>query len=249
VPRKTALALSEALPDNFYKRFEGRGPNGELFDLCTAARRYLTDPEWQAIKTSLGSVDVDADTVTVTVNRYGKEFSLRDGLAIMAWRCGGAFLRLKFVPTAKEVAKAQDCVLELCYELKTALAHSNYNSLSPDPKPEGDPLTRLKRFPELAEPASHLEAALRAFTAELERCRKVVAAGGDGRGKGNATVHRLFWKELVDVWRANLGKDIHWGMRTNHLESFIIACSGPFFPEETTDTAVRNFVKDLPAFR
>jgi len=231
----------QALPNSFLLRREPEwGPNGE-FDLYKALSVYLTDPKREAIKTSLADVDVDADTVTVS--RKGKEFSLYDGVPLLAWHCERAILLRKIVPTSKDVADEQDAVLKLCHELSAALDDCSYNSLSPDPNSSNPPAS-LMRFPELADPAWRLEAALHAFTAELQRCLNVMATSGSGRGRANATAHRLFWKELTHLWRANLGKDVKWGMRSNRLASFIIACSRPFFPEETTDKAVGHFVED-----
>jgi hypothetical protein len=44
------------------------------------------------------------------------------------------------------------------------------------------------------------------------------------------------------VWHDNVGKETKW-QASNHLASFLIACSEPFFPEEATDPAISAFIE------
>jgi hypothetical protein len=77
----------------------------------------------------------------------------------------------------------------------------------------------------------------------LERCRNELAAMGTSRGKGNRKLHVRFWHALTRIWRDNAGNG-KWDA-SNHLAEFLIACSQPFFPEESTDTAISAYVERL----
>jgi hypothetical protein len=65
---------------------------------------------------------------------------------------------------------------------------------------------------------------------------------GTSRGKKNRTPHSQFWKELTHVWHDNVGRETKW-QASNHLASFLIACSKPFFPGEATDPAISAFIE------
>jgi hypothetical protein len=66
---------------------------------------------------------------------------------------------------------------------------------------------------------------------------------GTSRGKLNRSLHRLFWAALRRIWLDNVGDDVKW-TASGHLAKFLIACSQPFFPEETTDGAITAFIEE-----
>jgi hypothetical protein len=65
---------------------------------------------------------------------------------------------------------------------------------------------------------------------------------GTSRGKPNRKLHVRFWDVLWRIWLDNVGDDVPW-TASNHFARFLIACSQPFFPEETTDTAITAFIE------
>jgi len=111
---------------------------------------------------------------------------------------------------------------------------SKHNRISPE--------SHWLQFPCLPESERHLRADLQAYVVELERCRDELAAMGSSRGKQNRMLHRLFWDALERIWLDNVGAGVKW-YASNQFADFLIACSKPFFREETTDTAITAFIE------
>jgi hypothetical protein len=82
---------------------------------------------------------------------------------------------------------------------------------------------------------------LEMFIKELERCRDKLVAMGGRQGKNNSTAHNMFWEKLMRVWYAEVGKGIVRPQK--QPANFLLACSEPYFPEETTPKAVDTFVQ------
>jgi hypothetical protein len=182
---------------------------------------------------ALIEADQDSGAAKVGIIQHDRtEFSLRDGLPVLAWHCEGAALLRRVAPTAKGVAAKQDDVLKLCSKLMASLDDYRYNS----PSPNSD-----VRFPELEEPARLLEEALGYFIAVLKRCRNELTAMGDSRGIGNTKAHRLFWKELTRIFDAHVDNGVKY--RNQRKINFLQACSAPYCPEEATVSALTAFVE------
>jgi hypothetical protein len=194
------------------------------------AEAYLTNEQWQEIKASLNKVGVNADTVRVKTG-LGKQW-LRDGLPIIAQgRDINSRLRKAFA-TPKQLAAEQNHTIELC---KTLLARlddpCNYNRVDPD--------TGWLQFSGFADLAAHTRADLSALIAKLEHCRDELMAMGTSQGKHFQKVHVQFWKELDRVWHENVR--VRWTAKDQ--TKFLVACSMPFFPEDTTYGAINAFIE------
>jgi hypothetical protein len=194
----------------------------------------VTDQQWEKIRRSLHDVHVDADGVRLVVEKLRvmegrKEYSLRQGLPRIADGCASFSRQQQLEPTLKQVAAERLRTIELCEKLHAQLDdpenHLLYGFFAPGLA--GDQLNRIRKD-------------LATLIPELKRCRPEATATG-GRGKHNSAAHSEFWKELVDIWTANVGRDVKW--RAKHLANFLIACSEPFFPKEAADGAINAFVE------
>jgi hypothetical protein len=219
----------------------------------------LTDPEWLAIKQN-AAVGFDADTVLAHVGMSLGEMSLRAALPFIAAGCEIASsdqkgwdtrtARYNASITLQALAKEHARSIELCRELLARLGdgepdgdlgkHNRRASLG---EPCGDDPKHWLQFPRLPSWERRARAVLQEGIAELERARAEAAAMG-GRGKGNRKPHVRFWDKLWRIWLDNVDADVPW-MVSNHFADFLIACSQPFFPEDTTDIAVTGFIKGL----
>jgi hypothetical protein len=190
------------------------------------AGMLLTDKEWQKIRASFKAVGVDADRVLVELWLGKEPLPLRDGLPTIALNCDLTSHLLKALePTPKQLTAKQSHTIEICNELIAWLEDpSNYSRIDPD--------THWPvQFPRLAALTARTLGDLEALVAELKRCRGGLTAMDITRGKAISTTHSQFWKELTRVWNGNVGKDVIWS--NWHLTNFLIACSEPFFPEDT----------------
>jgi hypothetical protein len=221
----TAIATTALLATPAFAammRAPTKEPGETLFsDVC------LTDEQSRKIRKTLADVHVDADAVMVTTGLG--EWPLLEGLPFIAGDCEfAARLRLVAGPPW-QAAKTFSDTIELCNGLLVRLDDPwNYNRV--------DSGSHDLRFPHLSIVAGRARAGLKALAAELERCRATLMATS-GR-IGARDVHIRFWTELRQVWRANVRKGTN-----KRLAKFVIACSEPFFPEETTDTAVSAFIE------
>ena len=193
----------------------------------------VTEKQWQQIKAKLKAVGVNADAVRVKTGLG--EWPLRQGLPLIAEGCDINSRVRKASSTPKQLAAEQNRTIELCKALLARLDDPHhYNRVDPD--------TQWLHFPRLANLAGRSREDLSALVAELERCRDELTAMGTSQGKHFQKLHGQFWKELMSVWRDNVAKDVDW-QASSHLANFLIACSMPFFPEETTDGAISAFIE------
>jgi hypothetical protein len=200
-------------------------------------RLLLADKEWQKITASLNAVGVDADKVLV--EWLGKEpLPLRDVLPVIAFNCDlTSHLLEALEPTPKRLIAKQGHTIEICNDLIAWLGDpSNYSRIDPDTH---WPL----QFPHLAALTAQALQDLEALVAELKRCRNELTAMGVSLGKPISTAHKQFWKELMRVWDGSVSKDVIWS--NEHLTDFLIACSEPLFPEETTFGTISAFFEDF----
>jgi hypothetical protein len=51
-----------------------------------------------------------------------------------------------------------------------------------------------------------------------------------------------FWDELTRIWFDNVGEGVEWEAN-DHFAKFLIACSEPFFPEDTTNKKIDDFIR------
>jgi hypothetical protein len=65
---------------------------------------------------------------------------------------------------------------------------------------------------------------------------------GTSRGKGNRKLKVQFLKVLERIWLDNVRAGVKW-QASNQFAEFLTACSRPFFPEDTTDTAITAFIE------
>lgn len=194
----------------------------------------LTDKEWQKITASFNAVGVDADTVLVEFWSGKEPLPLRDVLPMIAFNCDlTSHLLEALEPTPKQLIAKQGRTVEICNDLIAWLDNpSNYSRVDPDTH---WPL----QFPHLATLTTRTLRDLEALVAELERCRNELTAMGICQGKPINTAHKQFWKELLRVWDGSISKDVIWSNK--HLTNFLIACSEPLFPEETTFDEINAF--------
>jgi hypothetical protein len=195
----------------------------------------FAEEDWQKIWRSCKAVDVDADSITVRIRGLpGEWLPLRQAVPLIAQGCDYTSRLQQQVLTPRELAKEQSHIIDLCSALRTRLdGPKNYNRF--------DPATHHLQFhPRIYKLAWRVQAALEEFVAELERCRNELTTMGSDRGKGNSTAHNQFWKELTHIWDAHVNKD---KQTAKYLAKFLLACSVPFFPEETTYGAVDAFVE------
>jgi hypothetical protein len=205
-----------------------------------------TDEQWAKVKTMLKNVGIDDDAVLIgpgisakqawTIRGFVDEpvrCSLRDELLYIIERCD-IDLRMAS-PTPQELAEEQDHTTGLCRDLLARLDDpARHNRISPE--------THTMQFWELPRLEDRLRADLQAYVAYLERCRDELVAEGTSRGKQNRMLHVRFWEALTRIWLDNVSDDVSW-TASGHLANFLIACSQPFFPEETTDTAITAFIE------
>ena len=201
------------------------------------------DREWDEIKKSLRNVGVDGDAVRIkTPICSDPVVALRDGLAHTAIYCDFPSHphELRKRPTPSQLAEKQGRTIDRCKELIAWLDrvdNTNRFDLDSHSRRRRWPL----QFPRLADLTLRTRAQLETFVDELERCHAELKAMGTSRGKKNRTPHNQFWKELTRVFLAIIGKNFKW--RNNHLESFLLACSKPFFPGKKMDEAIKAFVE------
>jgi hypothetical protein len=187
----------------------------------------LTDPQAQKIRKSLADVKVDADTVMVATGLG--EWPLLEGLPLIADDCELASRIRQVSGPSWQADETLSDTIDLCNRLLDRLDDPwNYNRVDPD--------THDLQFPQLSSVAGRTSDDLKALVAELERCRPML--GKIGGRRGSRDVHIRFWEKLRQVWRANVRKGTG-----KQLARFVIACSEPFFPEQTTASAVSTFIK------
>jgi hypothetical protein len=195
----------------------------------------VTDKQWQPIKASLKDVGVNADEVRVETGLG--EWPLRQALPLIAEGCHINLSVRKDSPTPKQLVAKQSRTIKLCKDLSAWLDDPcNYDRTNPD--------KHWLQFPRLAGLAARARMDLSAFVAELECCREELTAMGTSQGQHFQKLHVRFWKELKRVWDGNVGGK----RRAKHLTNFLIACSKPFFPEETTDGAINAFIERGAAY-
>jgi hypothetical protein len=209
-----------------------------------------TEEQWDKVKKILDGVGVDADAVLIDPSllphgfaREAVRWSLRDQLPFIIQRCAIDSLIQKRFPTALDLAKEQDRTIGLCRDLLARLGGDAYGE--PSKHNRLDPETHWLQFPRLSRLEDRIRTDLEAYIAELERCRNELAATGTSRGKGNRKLHVQFWDALTRIWRDNVGEGVKWD-RSNHLAKFLIACSEPFSPEDTTGGAISAYIERLP---
>jgi hypothetical protein len=195
----------------------------------------LTNKEWQKIQESFKAVGLNADTVMIKTGVGKCEWPLRYGIPLIAQCCDINSRLRKDSSTPKQLSAEQSRTIEFCRAVLARLDNPrNYNRIDPD--------THWLHFPRLTHLAARTRQDLSALIAELGRCRDELMARGTSQGKHFQKLHVQFWKELTRVWHANVSADVKW-QKGNHLASFLIACSEPFFPEETTDGAISAFIE------
>jgi hypothetical protein len=191
------------------------------------AALFFTDDDWEEVRRWCKAVDIDADTVMVRIRGLAGlgKFELRQALALIAQSADTTVRLQRRELSPSDLAKGQSDIIEDCRTLRTRLDDfKNYNRI--------DPATHVLQFPpRLFKLAWRAKAALEELSAELEPCRGELAAMGSDQGKGNSTAHNQFWKELAHVFYAHANKD---KLTAKHLAHLLVACSMPFFPEETT---------------
>jgi hypothetical protein len=196
--------------------------------MTIAKHDALTEDQWKKVRESFADVGVDADTVMVETRN--RQVPLREMLPRMAEGCDIVVRHMKDTPTPSQLATEQEQTIKLCKDLLARLSgqftHVDYGILQ-----NGRGSRRRQRICENLEP----------FIKELEDCRDRLTAMGGNQGKSNNTAHNLFWKKLMLVWYAETGKGIARGQK--YPANFLLACSEPYFPKETSPKAVDTFVQ------
>ena len=202
------------------------------------ARTPLTNDQWKKIKKSFERVGVDADKAMAPQGLLGYGYQpLRQALPNIALECA-AFLQIhKGAPTAKKLAAEQSDIIKLCNDLHTWLGDPR--NLTPYDFSARQHLFRIDDL------ALRMRADLETLVATLECCRDKLAMGSS-QGTRNRKAHNKFWEELTRVWHDNVGKNTKWTASVD-LGRFLIACSAPFFPKETTDKKISTFIERYAA--
>ncbi len=107
-------------------------------------------------------------------------------------------------------------------------------------KPARAALELLQFIPETAVARE----ALTSLIAHVERKRDRLMAAGSRRGVNLYKVHIEYWGKLVLLWQAiTLGQTAR--QRERGLNRFLLACSAPAFPEVTSKSNIKNFIKNF----
>jgi hypothetical protein len=81
------------------------------------------------------------------------------------------------------------------------------------------------------------------FIFELQQHRaKLMAIGNSGRLNA-AQTHTDYWNKLAQWWNRRAGTPVQQRLYSPSLKDFLMACSAPIFPKETTIQAIASFIK------
>jgi len=195
-----------------------------------------SDADWQSIKASLARVGIDADAVTV-----GDRWWARSD------------------PEAALVAEPKQPLREQLQELA-----ADYRGLAAHRK-QRDSLTPRQEAAEIRKELNKLEPARAALDSRLllfisetadarEALTVVIArakrhvdrltAEGSQSSFNARKVHIEYWGKLVLLWQA-ITADQNQQQRERGLAPFLLACSGPTFPEATSKNNVKNFCRKV----
>jgi hypothetical protein len=198
------------------------------------------DPAWTKIKNSFAAVDVDADIVTadpgIGIGKFPHPWPLREALPYLAEAAAIAVAVQRIPPTPSAVAAEQRRTIKRCHDLLARLGDDDARHNRFDPE------THWLQFPWLPRSERHARAAVLELVADLERAQRALAAMPTSRGSHLRAMHVQFWTALERIWRDN----VRTKSTAKHLADFLFACSQPFFPDDTTHTAISAFVERLP---
>jgi hypothetical protein len=219
------VRVRHALPVRFSSFLLGSVPTDKTF--------AYSEDDWRKIKASLARVGIDADAVTV--GPCDRWWALPD-------------------PAAALVAKPQRPLREQLRELA-----AYYRGLAAYSK-RGGSLTPWQEATEIRKELNKLEPARAALdsrlllfipeTADAREALTVVIARAKRHvdrltAKGSQSsfsarkAHIEYWGKLVLLWQAiTADQNLQ---RKRGLNSFLIACSKPVFPEETSKSNINNF--------
>jgi hypothetical protein len=184
------------------------------------------DADWQKIKLSLDRVGVNADAVTVgdrywaqpppaTALTAAPQRPLREQLQEMAADYRGLSQWDSSLTPKQEAAKIQK-VLQALAGAHLALTSSGVGFISYE--------------------SGNAREAVGALIAKAERHRDRLLARGNRSSANAHKTHIEYWRELVVLWEAITSDQAHRPHR------FLLACSVPAFPAETTKSRIRRFL-------
>jgi hypothetical protein len=179
--------------------------------------------------------------IQVTLQGFGVDVeSLIGELESIAFKFEG-FPYWKYLITPREMAAEIQVTVTMINTLRERLDQRPFNYVD-----YIDPAELRDAWPKLLFPVLDTLPAQTTLTAlrdELQRrIDKLMTMKG---GVSNASkVHREYWTALTRLWcKATAHKADQ--RRQKHLIKFLIACSEPLFPRQTTDSKVTAFVVDV----
>ena len=218
--------VRHALPVRLSSRWVGSVPTDKTF--------VYSNAEWQSIKTSLDRIGIDADTMTVGDRWWAQPD-----------------------PSAALAAGPKQSLREQLRELA-----ADYRGLAAYSK-RGHSLTPLQEADEIGEKLKKLEPARAALDSRLLQFIPQTAAAREAlavviakakrhvdklRAEGSRSsvnarkAHILYWGMLMLLWQATTANQNR-RQRERSLNPFLLACSTPAFPEETSKSRVNDFCK------
>ena len=193
-----------------------------------------SEADWRSIKTSLDRIGIDADAMTVGDRWWAQPD-----------------------PAAALAAGPKQPLREQLQELA-----ADYRGLAAYSK-QGNSLTPLQEAGELREKLKKLEPAraalnsrllqfipqtpdaLEALTVVIAKVKRHVdrlTAEGSSSRVNARKVHIEYWGKLMLLWQA-ITADQNRRQRERALDPFLLACSTPAFPQETSKSKVNDFCK------
>ena len=198
-----------------------------------------SDAEWQKIKNILAPLDIDADAMTIGDLWWAQSTAaalvaeprrpLREQLQGLAAEFLGLVEFYKqgapgaFTPR-QEAAEIREALNKFARPLAAALSLDNSLTFSFSPHRET------------------VSKALAPFIAHAQRFHDRLMAEGSQSSANARSAHREYWDWLSLLWQAiTAGKTPR--LRERGLNSFLLTCSGPVFPDKTSKSTINDFLR------
>ena len=198
-----------------------------------------SDAEWQKIKNILAPLDIDADAMTIGDLWWAQSTAaalvaeprrpLREQLQGLAAEFLGLVEFYKqgapgaFTPR-QEAAEIREALNKFARPLAAALSLDNSLTFSFSPHRET------------------VSKALAPFIAHAQRFHDRLMAEGSQSSANARSAHWEYWDWLSLLWQAiTAGKTPR--LRERGLNSFLLTCSGPVFPDKTSKSTINDFLR------